>query len=97
MGCKIDKNFTRTQAAMAFVSQLDAAKDPVLEDKKSRASLFAGAGVGGPAIVAGALMLTLKVSMSLFISLGPIFIMCLLQQVNLKAHNNIRVWENENN
>ena len=63
---------------MAFVSQLDAANDPVLEDKKARASLFAGAGIGGPAIVAGALMLTLKVSMALFICLGPIFIMCLL-------------------
>ena len=78
MGCKIDKNLARTQAAMAFVSQLDAANDPVLEDKKARASLFAGAGIGGPAIVAGALMLTLKVSMALFICLGPIFIMCLL-------------------
>ena len=78
MGCKIDKNLARTQAAMAFVSQLDAANDPVLEDKKARASLFAGAGIGGPAIVAGAFLLTLKVAMALFISLGPIFIMCLL-------------------
>jgi len=78
MGCKIDKNLTRTQAAMAFVSQLDTANDPILEDKKTRASLFAGVGVGGPAIVAGALMLTLKVANSLFICLGPIFIMCLL-------------------
>jgi len=78
MGCKIDQNLLRTQAAMAFVNQLDTGGDPVLEDKKSNASLMMSAGIGGPAIVAGALLLTLKVAMALFIALGPIFIMCLL-------------------
>ena len=78
MGCKIDQNLIRAQAAMAFVNQLDTGGDAVLEDKKSKASLMTAAGIGGPAIVAGALMLTLKVSMALFICLGPIFIMCLL-------------------
>ena len=81
MGCKIDQNLIRTQAAMAFVNQIDTANDPVLEDKKARASLFAAVGVGGPAIVAGAMLLTLKVAMALFICLGPIFIMCLLFKV----------------
>ena len=66
------------QAAMAFVNQLDTGADPVLEDKKTRASLMTAAGIGGPAIVAGGLLLTLKVAMALFIALGPIFIMCLL-------------------
>ena len=78
MGCKIDQNLIRAQASMAFVGQLDTGGDPVLEDKKSKASLMAAAGIGGPAIVAGAFLLTLKVAMALFISLGPIFIMCLL-------------------
>ena len=78
MGCKIDQNLIRAQASMAFVGQLDTGGDPVLEDKKSKASLMAAAGIGGPAIVAGALLLTLKVAMALFIALGPIFIMCLL-------------------
>ena len=78
MGCKIDQNLIRAQAAMAFVNQLDTGGDPVLEDKKSKASLMTAAGIGGPAIVAGAFLLTLKVAMALFISLGPIFIMCLL-------------------
>ena len=77
-GCKIDKNLVRMQAAMAFVNQLDTGADPVLEDKKARASLMTAAGIGGPAIVAGGLLLTLKVVMALFIALGPIFIMCLL-------------------
>ena len=77
-GCKIDKNLVRMQAAMAFVNQLDTGADPVLEDKKARASLMTAAGIGGPAIVAGGLLLTLKVAMALFIALGPIFIMCLL-------------------
>ena len=78
MGCKIDQNLIRAQASMAFVGQLDTGGDPVLEDKKSKASLMAAAGIGGPAIVAGGLLLTLKVAMALFIALGPIFIMCLL-------------------
>ena len=78
MGCKIDQNLIRAQAAMAFVNQLDTGGDPVLEDKKSKASLMTAAGIGGPAIVAGAFLLTLKVAMALFIALGPIFIMCLL-------------------
>ena len=78
MGCKIDQNLIRAQAAMAFVNQLDTGGDPVLEDKKSKASLMTAAGIGGPAIVAGAFLLALKVAMALFISLGPIFIMCLL-------------------
>ena len=78
MGCKIDQNLIRAQAAMAFVNQLDTGGDAVLEDKKSKASLMTAAGIGGPAIVAGAFLLTLKVAMALFISLGPIFIMCLL-------------------
>ena len=81
MGCKIDQNLIRAQASMAFVGQLDTGGDPVLEDKKSKASLMAAAGIGGPAIVAGALLLTLKVAMALFIALGPIFIMCLLFKV----------------
>ena len=80
-GCKIDKNLVRMQAAMAFVNQLDTGADPVLEDKKARASLMTAAGIGGPAIVAGGLLLTLKVAMALFIALGPIFIMCLLFKV----------------
>ena len=81
MGCKIDQNLIRAQAAMAFVNQLDTGGDAVLEDKKSKASLMTAAGIGGPAIVAGAFLLTLKVAMALFISLGPIFIMCLLFKV----------------
>ena len=37
-----------------------------------------GIGVAGPAIIAGVLLLLNKFAMALFVSLGPIFIMCLL-------------------
>ena len=78
LGCKVDRNLMVMQAAMNFAGQLDTADDPILEDKKTRASWFIGVGTGGPAIVAGTMILMYKVSIALFIGLGPIFILCLL-------------------
>lgn len=77
-GCKIDRNLQTMQAAMAFIGQLDTADDPILEDKKTRASYFVGIGIGTPALVAGTMLLMYKVAIALFISTGPIFIACLL-------------------
>jgi hypothetical protein len=45
-GCKIDRNLQVMQAAMSFVGQLDTADDPMLEEKKTRASYFVGIGTG---------------------------------------------------
>jgi type IV secretion system protein VirB6 len=78
LGCKVDRNLVVMQGAMNFAGQLDTADDPVLEDKKTRASWFIGVGTGGPAIVAGTMILMYKVAIALFIGLGPIFILCLL-------------------
>ena len=78
LGCKVDRNLMVMQAAMNFAGQLDTAEDPVLEDKKTRASWFIGVGTAGPALVAGAMILMYKVAIALFIGLGPIFILCLL-------------------
>ena len=66
------------QAAMSFVGQLDTADDPMLEEKKTRASYFVGIGTGAPALIAGTMLLMYKVAIALFISFGPIFIICLL-------------------
>ena len=78
LGCKVDRNLTLMQGAMNFAGQLDTADDPILEEKKTRASWFIGVGTGGPAIVAGTMILMYKVAIALFIGLGPIFILCLL-------------------
>ena len=78
LGCKVDRNLMVMQAAMNFAGQLDTAEDPILEEKKTRASWFIGVGTAGPALVAGAMILMYKVAISLFIGLGPIFILCLL-------------------
>ena len=78
LGCKVDRNLVVMQGAMNFAGQLDTADDPILEDKKTRASWFIGVGTGGPAIVAGTMILMYKVAIALFIGLGPIFILCLL-------------------
>ena len=78
LGCKVDRNLMVMQGAMNFAGQLDTANDPVLEDKKTRASWFIGVGTAGPAMVAGAMILMYKVAIALFIGLGPIFILCLL-------------------
>ena len=78
LGCKVDRNLTLMQGAMNFAGQLDTSDDPILEEKKTRASWFIGVGTGGPAIVAGTMILMYKVAIALFIGLGPIFILCLL-------------------
>ena len=78
LGCKVDRNLMVMQAAMNFAGQIDTADDPILEDKKTRASWFIGVGTAGPALVAGAMILMYKVAIALFIGLGPIFILCLL-------------------
>ena len=78
LGCKVDRNLMVMQGAMNFAGQLDTANDPVLEDKKTRASWFIGVGTAGPAMVAGSMILMYKVAIALFIGLGPIFILCLL-------------------
>ena len=39
---------------------------------------FAGIGTGGPAVMAGTMLLLNKIAMALFVGLGPLFILCLL-------------------
>ncbi|WP_425611816.1 type IV secretion system protein [Xanthomonas campestris] len=37
-----------------------------------------GVGTGGPAVVAGSMMLLYRIAMALFVGFGPLFILCLL-------------------
>ena len=78
LGCKVDRAFTATQAITTFIGGVDTGGDPVLEDKKTRASLFAGGGAAGPGIVAASMLLLYKFGMAMFVGFGPLFILCLL-------------------
>ena len=75
---RVDKCLAYMQVALASIDTLDVAGDPILNDKKERAMWFAGIGTGGPAVMAGTMLLLNKVAMALFVGLGPLFILCLL-------------------
>ena len=75
---RVDKCLAYMQLALASIDTLDVAGDPILNDEKERAMWFAGIGTGGPAVMAGTMLLLNKVAMALFVGLGPLFILCLL-------------------
>ncbi|WP_167285316.1 type IV secretion system protein [Marilutibacter alkalisoli] len=75
---EIDSNLGWMQAAMSSLDVLETGGDLDASREKERAAMMIGAGTGGPALVAGALLLMYQVAMALFIGLGPIFILCLL-------------------
>ena len=75
---RVDKCLAYMQIALASIDALDVADDPILNDKKDRDMWFAGIGTGGPALMAGTMLLLNKIAMALFVGLGPLFILCLL-------------------
>jgi len=75
---EIDKNLGWMQVAMSSLDVLESGGDLDGAQEKERAVTMIGFGTGGPAVVAGSLLLMYQVAMVLFISLGPIFILCLL-------------------
>ncbi|HMB42670.1 MAG TPA: type IV secretion system protein, partial [Luteimonas sp.] len=75
---RIDKCLGYMQVALASIDALDVADDPILNEKKDRDLWFAGIGTGGPALMAGTMLLLNKIAMALFVGLGPLFILCLL-------------------
>jgi len=75
---RVDKCLAYMQVALASIDTLDVAGDEILDGKKQRAMWFAGIGTGGPAVMAGTMLLLNKVAMALFVGLGPLFILCLL-------------------
>jgi type IV secretion system protein VirB6 len=75
---RVDKCLSYMQVALSSIDALDVAGDPILNEKKDRAMWFAGIGTGGPAVMAGTMLLLNKVAMALFVGLGPLFILCLL-------------------
>lgn len=75
---QIDAVLWQMQVALASMDAISVFNDPALEGEKSQAKFLIGLGTGGPAITAGAMLLLYQIAVSLFIGLGPLFILCLL-------------------
>lgn len=74
----IDRTLAIMQVAVAVIDELDTGDDVMVAERKDRAMLFAGVGLGGPAIMAAIALLLNKIAFALIVGLGPIFILCLL-------------------
>jgi type IV secretion system protein VirB6 len=75
----IDKNLAYTQLALASIDAVKiVGKGGEIQEEKARAYLIAGFGSASPPMAAGAMLLLYKFAMSLFIGLGPLFILCLI-------------------
>ncbi|WP_235505094.1 type IV secretion system protein, partial [Variovorax sp. Root318D1] len=77
----IDKNLVLTQVVMSAIDNaqgLDVSTSGSNVTSVGMSSLVGALGVSSPAMTAGALLLTYQVGLALFISLGPLFILCLI-------------------
>lgn len=77
-GKQIDKALGWMQVAMASIDAIEVANDPEMGSEKVQAKFFIGLGTGGPAVVAGSMLMLYKIALALFVGLAPLFILCLL-------------------
>lgn len=75
---QIDENMGWMSVALTAIDAIDVAGDPTLDSQKGRAMLFTTLGTGGPALVAGTMLLLYEIAIALFVGFGPIFVLCLL-------------------
>ena len=75
---QIDKALGWMQVAMSSIDAIDVASDPEMGSEKLQAKFFIGLGTGGPAVVAGSMLMLYKIALALFVGLAPLFILCLL-------------------
>ncbi|WP_313457571.1 type IV secretion system protein [Stenotrophomonas sp.] len=75
---QIDKSLAWMQVALSSVDAIQVIGDPSLSNQKFQTQLFIGMGTGGPAVVAGSMLLLYQVAIALFVGFGPLFILCLL-------------------
>lgn len=74
----IDRALALMQVALEVIDSIDGDGDLLTEQRKARAMWFAGAGLGGPAIIAAGMLLLNRIAVALIVGLGPLFILCLL-------------------
>ena len=74
----IDKSLGYMQLAMLSIDALQVSGDETTAAAKTRAQIFTGVGIAGPALIGGTLLMLNRIAMALLVGLGPIFILCLL-------------------
>jgi type IV secretion system protein VirB6 len=74
----IDDNLAVMQLGMSTIDTIEDGGNNNVATDLSRDKWMSGAGVAGPAVIAGALLLLNKIALALFIGFGPLFIACLL-------------------
>lgn len=75
----INESFRIMQGTFALADTFSALGDaPALKSELKDMQIYSAIGVAGPAVVGGALLMTYKFAMALFIGFGPLFILCLL-------------------
>ncbi|TKR30619.1 type IV secretion system protein [Luteimonas gilva] len=74
----IDRTLGYMQLAFGFIDEIQTGANEALEDDKLRNLSLVALGMGGPAIVAGALLLMYKVMLALCLGFAPLFVLCLL-------------------
>ena len=75
----IDQNLAKTQVALAAIDVVQVAPTDIeTTSAKARATLLATFGTASPPMVAGAMLLLYQFAITLFIGLGPLFILCLI-------------------
>lgn len=75
----INESFKVMQGTFALADMFSALGDsPALKEQLKDMQLYSAVGVAGPAVVGGALLMTYKFALALFIGFGPLFILCLL-------------------
>ncbi|QQQ00870.1 type IV secretion system protein [Lysobacter enzymogenes] len=74
----IDQALALTQLAMSSIDLLDVGENQAALKKRDQASLMAGLGVGGPAVVGGCMLILNKFVIAMLLGVGPFFILCLI-------------------
>lgn len=83
----IDKSLGYMQLAMLSIDALQVSGDETTAAAKTRAQIFTGVGIAGPALIGGTLLMLNRIAMALFVGLGPIFILCLLFDASKQLFN----------
>lgn len=74
----IDRMLGYMQMAFGFIDGIQAGDNHALLNAKERNLGFVAVGMGGPAVVAGALLLMYKLMLALCLGFAPLFVLCLL-------------------
>ncbi|HJR72123.1 MAG TPA: type IV secretion system protein [Luteimonas sp.] len=74
----IDRTLGYMQMAFGFIDEIQTGDNQALENAKYRNLALVAVGMGGPAVVAGALLLMYKAMLALCLGFAPLFVLCLL-------------------